>query len=851
MPRTEASTHPSGRNSLSCGPQSIRLWGRRVRGAARRAERRGRQVVGLIGRERESADLARLLAGGVRYVCVSGRAGAGKTALLGSLVAAPPTGFEVVAVDLVGAPEHARLLDEIARRIGTRGDGDDESQSADRIAAVLGTGGTTLLVVDHADSCRLDDATIAELLAKCAGLTLVVARRTPLPAASDVPLLPLAVPAEGATLDQILTNASVRLLADRAMRTNARLRLEADTAESMAAICRMVGGLPLALELAAARLTVLSADRLARELGAGGDSRGLDLLSPGGGPRRIGIREALASTLAQLTARERDLLAELSGLAGPIPFTVAVSLSADDAPGQVLDDLQRLVDLRLIDPCDTDGDEAVFDLLPIVRTFVTESIPPDPERGRRRREVLAPMLSDAAAALQSARTSDTVVLARVMRRDLLAEAAALMTEDFEAAAEWLVACADVLAGLPERVSVTELLEELIATGGVDRLDPRLQTQVWMWSSHLLSLSPDGAGLSEVVAERRDKAAALIDAERWPQLALQLKLISILNFVTTGDLRMAVQSATDGARLADAIVNPHWGARFDVWLASAAHAGGDIARAVEIALGALDRAQRVQDPYAIVVATVLLHTLPAGSVPVDAPVPPLTTALELARARGEIVLERFALAALTSEERNAGRPRTAARWCAELLSQRAYAGWLLETEIALIQTVIIAADLGDHGFAAGTLGAVRADLDRVLRAMAPRTRERIETIQADLRMRLGPAHAAALIGAGAVLSIPDAADEALRWLRAHAAAPDTEEPVELPTQLTPREQDVLGVLAEGFTNKEIAARLGLSVKTVMHHSVAIYRKLDVRGRAEATAYAHRHDLLGRGGAEPVA
>lgn len=806
--------------------------------------------MGLIGREREAADLARLLDTGARYVCISGRAGVGKTALLGSLVAAPPEGSDVVAVDLGGALPGARLVDEIARQLGARGDGGSESQSADRIAAVLGTARAVLLLVDHADSCRFDAETIAELLARSPGLSLIVARRAPLPAASDVALLPLAVPDEGAALDEILANPSVRLLADRAMRTNARFRLGADTAEPVAAVCRLVGGLPLALELAAARLTVLSADRLARELREGGDGRGLDLLTPAGTPPRIGIREALASTLAELTPRERDLLTELSGLAGPFPFTIAVSLSADDVPGHVLDDLQRLVDLRLVDPRDTDGDEAVFDLLPIVRTFVIESGPPDPERAHRRREVLAPMLRDAAAALQSARTSDAVLLARIMRRDLVVEAARLVSEDPETAAEWLVACADVLAGLPERVSVTELLEQLIATGDVDRLDRHVQAQVWMWSSHLVSLSPDGAGLSEVVAQRRDKAAALLDAERWPQLALQLKLISILNFVTTGDLRMALQSAIDGTHAAHAIANPFWAARFDVWLASAAHAGGDIAHAVEIALGALDRAQRVQDPYAIVVATVLLHTLPAGSVPADAPVPPLTTALDLARTRGEIVLVRFALAALTSEERQSGRPRVAAWWCAELLSGRGYAGWLLETEIALIQTVIIAVDLGDHGFAARTLGAVRGDLDRVLRAMAPRTRERIEHIQADLRMRLGDAHSAALIGAGAVLSIPAAADDACRWLRKHASAPDADEPVEPPTQLTPREQDVLGVLAEGFTNKEIAARLGLSVKTVMHHSVAIYRKLDVRGRAEATAYAHRHDLVGREDTAPV-
>ena len=345
-----------------------------------------------------------------------------------------------------------------------------------------------------------------------------------------------------------------------------------------------------------------------------------------------------------------------------------------------------------------------------------------------------------------------------------------------------------------------------------------------------------------MAERRERAAALIDARRWPYLDLQLKLISILNFVATGDLRTAIESAAGGAQAAHELANPVWAARFEVWLASAAHVAGDVARALELALGALDRAQRVQDPYAIVVATVLINTLPPGSVPSYAAVPSLETALELARTRGEKMLERFALAALTSAERVAGRPRSAARWCAELFAQGNYRGWLIEAEIALVQTVLIAAAIGDFAFAARIFGAVRADLDRTLRAMAPLARSHVEHTRSALNAHLGTARAATLIGAGAVLSVPDAAAEAVRWLRAESPRHTPRQVSAEAVTVTRREGDVLALLAEGLTNKEIATRLGLSVKTVMHHSVAIYRKLDVRGRAEATAYAHRHRLL---------
>jgi DNA-binding NarL/FixJ family response regulator len=71
-------------------------------------------------------------------------------------------------------------------------------------------------------------------------------------------------------------------------------------------------------------------------------------------------------------------------------------------------------------------------------------------------------------------------------------------------------------------------------------------------------------------------------------------------------------------------------------------------------------------------------------------------------------------------------------------------------------------------------------------------------------------------------------------------PRPHRPYEL--ELTQRELDVLRLIAAGGTNKDVAAALGIRPKTVMHHSVAIYRKLGVRGRAEATAYAYRNGLI---------
>ncbi|MBD3942237.1 response regulator transcription factor [Microbacterium sp. NEAU-LLC] len=94
----------------------------------------------------------------------------------------------------------------------------------------------------------------------------------------------------------------------------------------------------------------------------------------------------------------------------------------------------------------------------------------------------------------------------------------------------------------------------------------------------------------------------------------------------------------------------------------------------------------------------------------------------------------------------------------------------------------------------------------------------------------------------MLSLAEAAAEAVPWLRRRA---ETEsDAVRDDAVLTTREREVLELLADGLTNKEIAARLHITTKTTMHHTGSIYRKLDVRGRAEATAYAFRHGLVSR-------
>ena len=795
----------------------------------------------LLGRDRESARLRALLDGERRAVCVSGRAGVGKTALLADLAENRPEDSDVWSVDLNGTAS-AGLFEAVARElgIGTVSPVTADVDAAARIARVVGRN-PVVLTVDHADDRILRESEASLLLGSCPRLRIVVARSTPLDGMfQDIPLWPLETPAPDALPDEILASPSVQLFIDRALRIDARFRRTRETLDAVAEICRLVGGLPLAIELAAARVRIIPPERLARELAESADS--LDLLSRRADTHRPGVREALAATVRTLEDDERLLLERVSCFVGPFPFAAAVAVHSRPA-GEVADGLERLADLRLLEPVVSPFGEPVFSLLPIVRRFVAEcGVSADAESARR--TYLERTLAEAERANAQAERPSDLAHARSLRRDLVAEAQARFDEDPLAAAGWITACAAVLAGDAESSVIGELLESLIAAGQAGGLPAGVRARVWLWSAYGLALSPDGTALADVIRKRWRRGAALADDDADPLLALQSRLIAIVVAVTTGDLLPAAQAAGEGRAMALEQAQPTWAARFGVWLAAATNSIGRADEAVALALEALRHGQLVMDSYAIAGATIILRTVPPGSLTTDAPIPSLEDALALVRREHDVLFEWFILGALTHVELTAERPREAAHWCVARLAGGAQRGWTYLVTISLVHTVLIAAALGDFSFAARILGAINADRERVLRSMAPASTAELDRTSSLIVSRLGAAHSAAIAAAGAVLSLADASAMAVPWLRAHAVAPSPPAPPEPAPDgaLTVREREVLAVIAEGFPNKTIAQRLGVSTKTVMHHSVAIYRKLGVRGRAEATAYAYRHGLI---------
>ena len=171
-----------------------------------------------------------------------------------------------------------------------------------------------------------------------------------------------------------------------------------------------------------------------------------------------------------------------------------------------------------------------------------------------------------------------------------------------------------------------------------------------------------------------------------------------------------------------------------------------------------------------------------------------------------------------------------------------------------QDVVAAVGRRDDAMAATLHGSLAEALPKLQLGISAQPAAVYFAAVAEARSRFGARAFDAVVAEGTLLAWDAALAAGLEYgsRLASRAAPRASVDVGRPAEarvsgqverLTPRELDVLRLLARGDTNKDIATALGLRPKTVMHHSVTIYGKLGVRGRAEATAWAYRNGVVG--------
>ena len=332
----------------------------------------------LLGRERELEEIETFLRDpAVRLFTLTGTGGVGKTRLAAQAArdAAElfPDGVVVVALAPLGDPSF--VVPTIAQSLGLR---EAEGQTPGEILQAHLREKRLLLVLDNFEHLLEAAPEVAELIEACPNLVVLVTSRAPLRVRGEqeYSVGPLALPAStlSPTAEEVLGSPSGRLFAERARTVSPAFRLGEGNAAAVAAICWRLAGLPLALELAAARMRFLDPaallTRLDRALSAPSGARDLP-------ERQRTMRATLDWSHDLITEDEKVFFRRLSVFAGGFPLEAAEEVGAAGiiVAEDVLELLGRLVEQSLVAAVpDEKGNEVRYGMLEPVRQYAREKL---------------------------------------------------------------------------------------------------------------------------------------------------------------------------------------------------------------------------------------------------------------------------------------------------------------------------------------------------------------------------------------------------------------------------------------------------------------------------------------------
>jgi predicted ATPase/DNA-binding NarL/FixJ family response regulator len=741
-----------------------------------------------------------------RLVTLTGPPGIGKTRLAVACASAHAerSGCAPVFVDLAPILDPALVMVELAQAMGVEPWGARDLTG--QLAAALDNE-EQLVVLDNCEHLLAAAPDVGQLLAACPRLRVLATsrERLRLSAEQEFPVPPLAMPAptDVADLSYLAANPSVALLLDRARRTNPSFDLTSANALLLARACVRLEGLPLAIELAAARLKVLTPGELVFRL-----SSRMEVLASSTRDvpaRQRALRSAIAWSYDLLDSGERALFRRLSVFAGGWTLADAASVCAvngDDTLAMV----ESLLDKSLIRRLPGDEETAEFSMLESLREFAAEELVSHAEAEdtrARHAEHYAGLAAQFEASIGLPEEQASVLQLDRHHADLRAALAYCLGAGRDA---WAVSLAAMLGWYHYThgdLDHGQALVDAVLPSAADGYD-------------LAATSDDATadGQTGVLIVAGVLAWATGEMGR----AQGLLLSALKRSEGRGDARHAAMAcaflghvaraggewdaSADWHRRAEARFREEgstpgvaW-ARHDLGLLARDH--GDLGSAADLLRASLRDFRQLDHPWAVAWSAWGLGTTLSAQGRLEEAGPLLAEALRIYT--------------------DVNDPRGIAQ-CLEALAN-------------------VASERAHYESAARLIGAAAALRERVAARQPDAEQERSSAVERALARALGPQDADTLIHTGRTMPAQQATDLALA-VASGAAPGDPDRSDQVP--LTPRERQVAALVASGRTNRQIGRVLGISEKTAEVHLHHVMSKLDARSRAEVAAWAVTHHL----------
>jgi len=762
-----------------------------------------------IGRGGDVAALTALLAT-TRLLTLTGPGGCGKTRLALVVAAAeatpphgPPDG--VWLVEFAALADPVLIPQAVAAILSVREE--PRRLLLDTLADALAAR-SLLLLLDNCEHLVAPVAAMADrLLRACPHLRILATSREALRVPGEVAwrVPSLSLPSEKGvairTAAQLATSEAAQLFADRVRLRQPAFALADENAAAVAAICRRLDGMPLALELAAARARVLSLSQLEAHLGDA-----LRVLTVGertAMPHHQTLRATLDWSYALLTEQERIVLRRLAVFAGGCDLAAAEAVcDGGIAPADVLTLLAQLVEKSLVQMDERAGN-ARYHLLETVRQYAVEQLAVSEED-----------------AVRSAHADWCLALTREAEagldgpeQDIWLERLGSELDNVRAAMHWLLASGPIGHGL------------------------RITTHLWRFWYTRDHVTEGSRWLRAFIARGRETGEANDDASAWLNALFAAGRLAIFG----GDYRGARALMEEMLAVARQHDDPYHIASALMLLGHIALEQGEDRAARTCYEEGIPFAREANHPLwmAILIGSVGITQIMQGEIAAARSL--LDETIGLIRQLGDVgqlsrLLRWQGVLALLE-----GEGERAQAFLVEgiALHQR------LHSQLGIAESLevfaALAATRGQFARALQLTGAVATLRATIAIPAPPYWQDWLAGQIEPARRALGAAASADARAAGAAMTTDQAIAEGLR--SAHPAAPGDRRIIkETYRGLSARERDVAAEVAAGKTNREIAEALFISEKTVEWHIGNSLRKLGFRSRAELAVWAVAVDLV---------